>query len=104
MQLSGGQRLRVAAARALAGTPELLLIDHISSGLDDDIEAEFWRRLDMRTDTAVLIVSSRPHVIAAADEVILLRYGVVVAQGSPGVLMRESDELRELLDVEEAPR
>ena len=85
LKLSGGQLLRVAAARMFVRQPELCVIDDLSSGLDVDTEAELWRRLRSAGGTW-LIVSHRPTAIAMADQVVLLDDGMIAAQGNPADL------------------
>lgn len=77
VRLSGGQIQRTAAARALVRTPELLVVDDLSSALDVATETEIWDGL-VAPDAAavtVLAVSHRPRVLARADQVIELRAG-----------------------------
>jgi ATP-binding cassette subfamily B protein len=78
VRLSGGQVQRTAAARALVRRPELLVIDDLSSALDVHTEARLWAQLlddDGRRETAILIVSHRPAVLARADRVVELAGG-----------------------------
>lgn len=78
VRLSGGQIQRVAAARALARRPALLVVDDLSSALDVATEARLWRRIlraTERDDTSVLVVTHRPAVLARADEVVHLAGG-----------------------------
>ncbi|HXH59335.1 ABC transporter ATP-binding protein [Iamia sp.] len=78
VRLSGGQIQRVAAARALARRPALLVVDDLSSALDTATEAELWRRVLAAADddgTAVLVVTHRPAVLERADDVIHLVAG-----------------------------
>jgi ATP-binding cassette subfamily B protein len=78
VRLSGGQVQRVAAARALARTPALLLVDDLSSALDAATEAELWEGLLAAADedgTAVLVVTHRPAVLDRADDVVRLDAG-----------------------------
>ena len=63
VRLSGGQVQRVAAARALARRPALLVVDDLSSALDAATEAELWEGLLAAADedgTSILVVTHRP--------------------------------------------
>ena len=68
---------RVAVARAIAGDPELLVLDDVSSALDVATERLLWRRLLGDGELTVLAVSNRPSTIAMADQVIRLEGGHV---------------------------
>ena len=78
LRLSGGQAQRVAAARSLLTSPELLLIDDVSSALDVATELELWTRLRALGRSTVVAVSHRQLAFDLADEVITLRGGRVV--------------------------
>jgi ATP-binding cassette subfamily B protein len=85
--LSGGQRRRVAMARALLQDAPLLVLDEPSSGLD----AEASRRLlaplrRLMSDRATLLITHDLALAAAADEVIVLEQGRVVERGAPAAL------------------
>jgi ABC-2 type transport system ATP-binding protein len=87
-RLSGGQRARVSLAVALLGRPQLLLLDEPTVGLDPVLREQLWalfRRL--AGDGITLLVSS--HVMDEAercDELLVLRDGALLAQGSPASL------------------
>ncbi|MDX6228671.1 MAG: type transport system ATP-binding protein [Frankiales bacterium] len=89
-RLSGGQRTRVSLGVALLGTPQLLLLDEPTVGLDPVLREQLWalfRRLAGGGIT--LLVSS--HVMDEAercDELLVLRDGTLLAQGSPAALER----------------
>lgn len=74
VRLSGGQIQRAGAARALVRRPELLVVDDLSSALDAATEAQLWQRFLAATagGATALVVTHRPEVIAAADQVIRL--------------------------------
>lgn len=75
-QLSGGQRARLAVARALLRPGPLLLFDDVSSALDVATEARMIRRLrKAASDRIVVWASHRPAVIAEADTTIRLEIG-----------------------------
>jgi len=81
-QLSGGQQQRVAIARALVNGPSILMGDEPTGNLDSrtgqDV-IDLFRRLNREQGLTVIIVTHDPDVAAAADRVITLRDGLVVA-------------------------
>lgn len=86
-ELSGGQAARVSLARALAGKPEALLLDEPFAALDPRLRAEL--RDDLRallntlSMTAVLVTHDQSEALEIADDVAIMRAGVVVQQGLP---------------------
>jgi ATP-binding cassette, subfamily B, bacterial len=82
VRLSGGQVQRAATARALVRTPELLVIDDLSSALDVETERTLWDHLLSSSNgdqqPTILAVSHRPIALDRADRVIVLEDGVVV--------------------------
>ncbi|RWM24382.1 type I secretion system permease/ATPase [Mesorhizobium sp.] len=81
--LSGGYRQRIALARAVFGTPNLIVLDEPSSNLDSDGDralAECALELKRRGST-IIIVSHRPSTLANVDKILLLRDGAVEAFG-----------------------
>ena len=86
-QLSGGQQQRVALARALAPNPTLVLMDEPFSSLDAGLRASV--RADVRSilrdfqTTAILVTHDQDEALSMADQVVVLRDGVVVQQGAP---------------------
>jgi ABC-2 type transport system ATP-binding protein len=83
--LSGGQRARVSLATALLGSPDVLVLDEPTVGLDPVLRRDLWDTFHRLADGgATLLVSS--HVMDEADrcdDLLLLSEGRVIATGSP---------------------
>jgi len=91
--LSGGQKSRVSLAIALLGRPKLLALDEPTVGVDPVLRQQLWRIFaDIAASGVSIIVSS--HVMDEAsrcDELLLIRDGELLAQGSPRELCERTD-------------
>jgi len=89
--LSAGQRTRVSLAKALLNHPEVLLLDEPTASLDPDIGDRVRTLLESyqkKSGCTMLLAShNMGEVERMCDEVIMLRAGVVVDQGSPSALL-----------------
>jgi ATP-binding cassette subfamily B protein len=98
--LSGGQRQRVTVARALYKNPQILLLDEVTSALDQVSEAIVQKAIDRLTaNRTVLIVAHRLHTIQNADKIIVLEKGKIVAEGKHDDLMETSEKYRKMVQA-----
>ena len=97
--VSGGQRQRLAIARALVKRPAIYLFDDCFSALDAGTDARLRAALRSETrDATTLIVAQRVSTIMQADRIIVLDDGRVAGIGSHAELMRTCDPYREIVD------
>ena len=81
--LSGGQRQRIGLARAVYGDPVLVVLDEPNANLDDVGETALVRTVqELKTKgRTVFLITHRPGIVAVADRVLILRNGMVQADG-----------------------
>ncbi len=96
--VSGGQRQRLAIARAIVHRPEIYLFDDSFSALDYATDAALRAALAHETaEATVLIVAQRVATIRHADKIIVLEAGRIVATGTHDELMRTDETYREIV-------
>ncbi|WP_432038170.1 ABC transporter ATP-binding protein [Streptomyces cucumeris] len=96
--VSGGQRQRLAIARALVRRPSVYLFDDSFSALDYATDARLRAALTDRTrDATVVIVAQRVSTIRGADQIVVLDAGRVVGTGTHTELMADNETYREIV-------
>jgi len=95
-EFSGGQRQRIAIARAMALKPRFVVLDEPTSALDMSVQAQIvdlLRDLQTRHNLAYLFISHDLRVVRAmADEILVMRGGVVVEQGTADAIFEHPRE------------
>ncbi|KAF9882260.1 ABC multidrug transporter mdr1 [Colletotrichum karsti] len=92
IKLSGGQRQRLAIARAIVKQPKILILDEATSAIDVRSEQIVQAALDRACrGRTTIVIAHRLGTIKKADNIILLRKGQVVQQGTHSELMAQID-------------
>ena len=97
--VSGGQKQRLAIARALAKNPEILIFDDSFSALDFKTDAILRKELNQlmeKNHNTVLIVGQRIASIMDADQIIVLDDGKIVGKGTHEKLMKSCQVYQEI--------
>ncbi len=111
LKLSGGEKQRVAIARTILKAPPILILDEATSALDTHTEREIQSALDLvSANRTTLVIAHRLSTVVNADEIIVLRDGVIAERGRHHALLardglyaqmwsrqREASEAEELL-------
>jgi ATP-binding cassette subfamily B protein len=100
-RLSGGERQRLAIARVLLRAPRIVLLDEATSALDTLVERQIQAALTalMKGRTAV-VIAHRLSTILAADLIVVLEHGEIVAQGRHADLLTTCGLYRELYEAQ----
>ena len=94
--VSGGQRQRLLIARALAGDPEILILDDASSALDYRTDANLRAAIKAQTHATTVIVAQRVSSVMHADHILVLEDGAVLAAGTHEELLAGCTAYREI--------
>jgi ABC-type multidrug transport system fused ATPase/permease subunit len=99
LTVSGGQRQRLAIARALLANPRVLILDDATSSVDASTEQSIKLALaEAMAGRTTFVIAHRLSTIALADEIVVLDHGAIVAQGDHEALLDESELYREIVE------
>lgn len=97
LKLSGGEKQRIAIARALVREPEILVLDEATSNLDNESEAIVQKSINQISQTVTtFIVAHRLSTIRRADTIYVMSKGRIVESGSHEELMEKQGRYYEL--------
>ncbi|HEY8267152.1 MAG TPA: ABC transporter ATP-binding protein [Xanthobacteraceae bacterium] len=101
LQLSGGQRARIAIARAFLKNAPILLLDEPTAALDSEAEHEIQRALDkLRTSRTTLVIAHRLQTVIAADKICVIEKGRVVENGRHDELIARRGRYHKVYEVQ----
>ncbi|MFJ8893086.1 ABC transporter ATP-binding protein [Leifsonia sp. NPDC102414] len=96
--VSGGQRQRLAIARALVKRPEIYVFDDSFSALDTATDARLRQALSRQvSDATMIVVAQRVSTIVDADQIIVLEDGRVVGRGTHDELLQSNETYAEIV-------
>jgi ATP-binding cassette subfamily B protein len=91
LQLSGGQRARIAIARAILRDASIILLDEATAALDSESEQAVQNALDdLCAGRTVVVIAHRLQTVQQADKICVIEAGRVVEEGSHEVLLAKS--------------
>ncbi len=101
-KLSGGQKQRISIARAVLSDAPIMILDEATSALDTESEKQVQDALDrlMKNRTS-LVIAHRLSTIRNADEIIVLKKGVIVEQGNHDSLIAEKGYYKSLCEIQQ---
>ncbi len=99
MNLSGGQRQRLLIARALAGNPDIIILDDSSSALDYKTDAAIRNNIEENYSACAMItVAQRISSIKGMSHIIVMDEGSIVSQGTHDMLMESCDVYKDIYE------
>ncbi|WP_105426736.1 ABCB family ABC transporter ATP-binding protein/permease [Neorhizobium tomejilense] len=91
LKLSGGEKQRVAIARTVLKAPPILILDEATSALDTTTEHEIQSALDVVSkNRTTLVIAHRLSTVIGADEIIVLRDGLIAERGTHSSLLEQN--------------
>lgn len=101
--LSGGQKQRLLVARALAGDPEILVLDDSSSALDYKTDASMRRAIEKRhANSTMILIAQRVSSVMNLSHILVMDNGRMIGYGTHEELLESCPEYREIYEIQMA--
>jgi ABC-type multidrug transport system fused ATPase/permease subunit len=101
IKVSGGQRQRLAIARAIIRKPKILLLDEATSNLDTKSEAIVQKAIEnVLKDKTVIMSAHRLSTVKNASKIFVLRDGEIIESGDHSTLMQKKGEYRKFFEAQ----
>ncbi|WP_371802603.1 ABC transporter ATP-binding protein [Candidatus Lokiarchaeum ossiferum] len=92
-KLSGGEKQRIAIARAFLVNPDILILDDSMSAIDSETENKIGQAINnILHNRTTIIITHRLHTIQKSDKILVLKQGKIVAQGTHDTLLNTSPD------------
>ncbi|MBD3183093.1 ATP-binding cassette domain-containing protein [Candidatus Poribacteria bacterium] len=100
-QISGGQRQRLAIARAILKNPRILILDEATSSLDTESESLIQEALEnLMSDRTTFVIAHRLSTVVNADKIVVMNNGEIVESGTHSQLMEHNGLYSKLCEAQ----
>jgi ATP-binding cassette, subfamily B (MDR/TAP), member 1 len=105
-KISGGQKQRLAIARAIIKKPDLLIFDEATSALDTENEEKVQKAINevLRLDMTKVVIAHRLSTIEQADKIIVVQNGEIIEEGTHSQLMESNNLYHTLVNIQETAK